>query len=125
MIRIIGGLVLGVAIFVGILLATEFAAHRIAPTKGSATQLVIVALAYFVSAAAGGALAAVVSRRAWAAWAIALLVTLGAVVTIVTMRQPLWMQIASVVAPLLGGLAAHAFAAKRVAEPALAATADV
>jgi MFS family permease len=104
--RIIGGLATGVVVFLIVLGVIEFLAHQISPAEGSGTMLAIVAAAYLLSALAGGYVAAKISHRSWTAWAIAGIVVLGAIWSLFQYPQPLWMQIASVVAPLLGGAAA-------------------
>jgi hypothetical protein len=43
------------------------------------------------------------SLKVWAGWIIAGLILLGGVANIMMIPHPLWMQIAAVVAPLLGG----------------------
>jgi hypothetical protein len=118
MIRTICGLVLGIATFAAILAAFELVMRQVAPANGAGAQLAIVAAAYFLAVAAGAIVAGVVSREMWPAWTIVLLAVASSVWTIVSVRQPLWMQIVDVVAPLLGGLAARAFLAKRIAAPA-------
>lgn len=115
--RIVGGLAAGIGVFLLVLGAMEFLAHQIAPQTGSGTLLAIVAAAYFLSALAGGYVAARISRRSWAAWAIAGLVVTGAVLSLFQFPHPLWMQIASVAAPLLGG----ALAARLAGAPAMVA----
>lgn len=101
--RTIGGLAAGIAAFLVVLGSMEYLAHKLAPKAGSTAMLAIVAAAYFLSALAGGWLAARISNRRWAAWAIALLVAAGAIGSLFQFPHPLWMEIASVVAPLLGG----------------------
>ena len=104
--RIIAGLAAGVAVFVLVLVALELLAHQISPRPGSGTTFAVVSAGYFLSALAGGHVAARLSRRRWAAWAIAALVLAGAIWSLFQLGHPLWMQIASVAAPLLGGAAA-------------------
>ena len=101
--RIVGGLAAGIVAFIAVLGAMEFLAHKLAPKAGSGAMLALVAAAYFLSAFAGGYLAARISNRRWAAWAIAAVVAAGAIGSLFQFPHPLWMQIASVVAPLLGG----------------------
>jgi MFS family permease len=109
--RIVGGLAAGVVAFIAVLGVMEFLAHKLAPKAGSGAMLAIVAVAYFLSALAGGYLAARISGRSWAGWAIAGLVAAGAVGSLFQFPHPLWMQIASVAAPLLGGALAVRLAA--------------
>ena len=116
--RIVGGMAAGIAAFVVVLGTMEFIAHQLAPRAGSGTMLAIVAAAYFLSAFVGGYLAARISGRSWTAWAIAALVAAGAIWSLFQFAHPLWMQIASVAAPLLGG----ALAARLAPVQAAAAT---
>lgn len=58
---------------------------------------------WFAAAAAGGWLARRLSRKEWAGWVIAGLILIGGVANIMMIPHPLWMQIAAVAAPLLGG----------------------
>lgn len=70
--------------------------------------LVAVVLAWFAGAALGGWTAARIGRWPAAAWIIAALIALGGVYNATQIPAPLWMQIATVLAPALGGLVAHA-----------------
>jgi hypothetical protein len=95
----------------------EFLAHQIAPQTAPARACHRLPPLIFLSALAGGYVAARISRRSWAAWAIAGLVVTGAVLSLFQFPHPLWMQIASVAAPLLGG----ALAARLAGAPAMVA----
>lgn len=110
MLRTIGGIIAGIIVFVVSLMLLELLAHQIFRTSpsGPADQgtLAFVAIAYFVSSLAGGMTAVKISGERWTAWLIALLVAAGAAYTLTSFPHPLWMQVASIVAPLLGGLAA-------------------
>jgi cyanate permease len=101
--RTIGGLAAGLATFLVVLGSLEYLAHKLAPKAGSTAMLALVAFAYFLSALAGGYLAARISNRSWTAWAVAAVVTAGAIGSLFQFPHPIWMQIASVAAPLLGG----------------------
>ena len=109
MLRTIGGIVAGIIIFVITLTVLELAAHQLFPSQGPILPsglLIFVATAYFLSALAGGVTAGKISGVHWTAWVIALLVAAGAAYTLTTVTHPLWMQIASIAAPLLGGFVA-------------------
>lgn len=113
--RTVGGIVAGIITFVVVLMALEWIAHQLFPGTPRSMPtglLVFVAFAYFLSAALGGTVAARISLQHWTAWVIAILVAVGAAYSLTQLPQPLWMQIASIVAPLLGGLVAS-----RLAEP--------
>ena len=70
--------------------------------------LFIVALAWFLGAALGGYVAAAVSQRDWTIWVIAGLVVVGGILNIMMIPHPLVLQIGAFVAPLIGGVVAHA-----------------
>jgi hypothetical protein len=112
--RLIGGIVAGIVVFVIALLAFEFLAHQIfqVSPKGAIPNAMhaFVAIAYFLASLAGGLVASRVSGRPWTAWVIAILVAAGAAYTLTNFTHPLWMQVASIVAPLAGGLAARRLA---------------
>jgi cyanate permease len=118
--RIIGGLAAGIAAFLVVLGSMEYLAHKLAPKAGSSAMLALVAAAYFLSAFAGGWLAARISNRSWAGWAVAGLVAAGAIGSLFQFPHPLWMEIASVAAPLLGGVLAVRLARVPEAAPTTA-----
>jgi MFS family permease len=116
--RIIGGLAAGIVAFVVVLGSIEYIAHQLAAKSGSTAMLALVAFAYFLSALAGGYLAARICNRTWTAWAIAAVVAAGSIASLFQFPHPLWMQIASVAAPLLGGaLAVRLAGVKHEAAP--------
>jgi hypothetical protein len=114
MMRKVGGVLAGIATFVIVLMTIEYIAHQVFNTSPGDPvpngMHAFIALAYFIAAFAGGYVAARIAAERWAAWLIAVVVAAGAAYAIGTMPQPLWMQIASIVAPLLGGLAASRLA---------------
>jgi uncharacterized membrane protein YeaQ/YmgE (transglycosylase-associated protein family) len=115
MMRIVAGLIVGILVFLGILLAAEWLAHQVSPRPASTGLYAIVVVAYFGSALAGALVAGLIARRSGAAWAIAILFTLGVLWTLADVPHPLWMQIASVLAPLLAGFVASAIVRRRAA----------
>jgi len=120
--KTVGGIVAGIVVFVVTLTVLELLAHQLfgSPSRNMpAGLLAFVAFAYFLSAALGGGIAARISGQHWAAWVIAVLVAAGAAYTLTQLPQPLWMQIASVVAPLLGGLVASRFTGSKPGDAAL------
>ena len=126
MLRTIGGILAGIAVFMATLMVLELLAHQMFRTSREATipsgMHVFVAVSYFLGALAGGLVAAKISGERWPAWLIAVLLAAGAAYTLTTFPHPLWMQVASIVAPLLGGLVAS----RAVTEHGRAAThADV
>lgn len=110
MLRTVAGIIVGIVVFVATLMVMEYAAHQMFRTSPAGPlpngMYAFVALAYFLSAFVGGLMAVKISRERWTAWLIAILVAAGAVYSLVTLAQPMWMHVASVVAPLLGGLVA-------------------
>ncbi|HET9511357.1 MAG TPA: hypothetical protein VFO80_09425 [Sphingomonas sp.] len=69
--------------------------------------LMAVAVAWFAGAALGGWVAVRIGRWPAAAWIIAALIALAGIYNATQIPAPLWMQIATVLAPALGGLVAH------------------
>ena len=118
---IILGVVAGIAAVLAVVAAIELGAQALLDAPSDAqpmplsVQLVILA-AYFLAALAGGFVAARISRAAWTAWLLAALVSAGAVGSMFLIPYPQWMQVAAVIAPLLGGAAAHHAHAPRRAE---------
>ena len=123
MVRIVVGMALGiVAAFVTVVLI-ELLGHMAYPlpddldlrnpeASGQVVAAIplpaklVVIFAWLAGALVGGALAKRICRRWWAAWAIAALVACAAVVNVMMIPHPVWMQISAVLAPLLGALAA-------------------
>ena len=123
MVRILASIVAGTLVAFAVIWLVEFAGHaawpvasdldmhdpeavaRALPAIPLAAKLVIM-LAWFAGALAGGALAKWVAGSWWAAWPIAGLVALAGIMTVMMMPHPVWMQVAAVAAPLLGGLGA-------------------
>jgi len=106
MLRKIGGIIAGVLVFGGLLSLIEWVAHQLGASGGQTAVRAIVVVAYFVATVCGGIVAARIARATWAAWAIALLALIGVLYTIYQLPHPVWMQIGSVLAPLLGGFVA-------------------
>jgi ABC-type multidrug transport system permease subunit len=110
MLRTVAGIIVGIVVFVAVLMVMEYVAHQLFRTSPAGPlptgMYAFVALAYFVSAFVGGLMAVKISRQRWTGWLIAMLVAAGAVYSLTTLAQPMWMHVASVVAPLLGGLLA-------------------
>ena len=116
MLRKVGGVVAGILVFVAIVSVLEMLAHQLfsmSPEGRIPAGLhVFVAFAYFLASLGGGFVAGRIGREHWAAWVIALLVAAGAAFTLTRFTHPVWMQIASILAPLIGG-----FIASRLALP--------
>lgn len=68
----------------------------------------MVVFAWLDGAIVGGLIARIISRRRFTAWVVAGVVTVAGIANIFMIPHPVWMQIAAVAAPLIGGLvAAH------------------
>jgi predicted MFS family arabinose efflux permease len=122
MLRIILGVVAGVLAVLLTVGAIEYLAHLLFPLPSDSAPIpagiqLLVLLAYFLGALVGGVIAARISERSWTAWLIAALVAAGAVWSMFLIPHPQWMQVAAVIAPLLGGWAARHLAASRLARP--------
>ena len=120
MLRTILGIVAGVVVAFVVLMGLEMAGHAAMPppagldpadpedlkqmvASASTAAKAWVVFAWFAAAEAGGWVARRLSRASWAGWVIAGLIVVGGIANIMMIPHPLWMQIAAVVAPLLGG----------------------
>jgi hypothetical protein len=106
----------GIAAMIGVILVVETAAHMIFPTADGPDMAAILAamplgaklavvFGWFAGPLVGTWLAARMSSWAWAPRIVTGLAIVGGVATVVTIRHPWWMVLASVLAPL-GGLVA-------------------
>ena len=120
MLRTILGIVAGVVVAFVVLMGLEMAGHAAMPppagldpadpedlkqmvASASTAAKAWVVFAWFAAVVAGGWVARRLSRASWAGWVIAGLIVVGGIANIMMIPHPLWMQIAAVVAPLLGG----------------------
>lgn len=128
MLKILLGLIVGVVAAFATVFVLEWIAHQIFPgvrVEGPVPspipvgmQLFVLA-AYVIASAVGGLVGGRIADRRWVAWAVAIVVTAAAVATIFMVDQAVWMQIASVVAPLAGGfIATHLLRGRSDATPA-------
>jgi uncharacterized membrane protein len=125
MLRIIGGIVAGLAAVFATTLILELLAHQIFPIPGEGQPLPIgiqlfVVFAWFTASVVGGVLAGRIAGARWAVWVIAIFCAASGVATVLMFPHPVWMQIASVVAPLIGGFIANHLVAPRAAGAASA-----
>lgn len=119
---ILAGIVAGIIAFLAIAyigdlmfpMTTEIDANDPEQVTGSfstaplGAKLMLLA-ALFGGALIGGVAADRIALRRWAGWPLALLLTIFSVATVFVVTLPVWMQVALVVAPLLGVLiAGHA-----------------
>lgn len=125
--RIIIGTVAGLVTALVAVWAIEMISHALHPLPASldiwnrpqvgdyirsmpALSQALVVLAWLLGPLVGGALAVRIAMRRWAAWPPAGLIALAGIANILIYSHPLWMQLAAVVAPLLGGLIASRIA---------------
>ncbi len=120
MLRTILGIVAGVVLAFVVIMALELVSYvafpppagldpadpedvkRIAAAAPMAAKVWVV-FCWFAGALAGGWLARRLSRTGWAGWVMAGLIAVGGIANVLMIPHPLWMQIAAVAAPLLGG----------------------
>ena len=142
MIRSILGVVLGIVAAVLTVMAVQAIGHqlypypadvdlndpeaiaRVFPTIPTAAKLFVVA-AWFGGALVGAAVAKLITGRAWAAWTIAVLMAIAAVMNLFIIPHPVWMQFSAILAPLLGGLVANHLVKRRDATAARGAATGV
>ena len=120
MLRTILGILAGVVLAFAVMMALEMASFAVFPPPAgldpadpedikrivAATPMAAkswVVFGWFASAVAGGWLARRLARKDWAGWVIAGLIVLGGIANVMMIPHPLWMQIAAVAAPLVGG----------------------
>lgn len=120
MLRTVLGILAGVVLAFVVMMAMEMVSYAAFPppagldpsdpedvrqivASASLAAMAWVVFGWFVSAVAGGWLARRLSRRDWAGWVIAGLIAVGGIANVFMIPHPLWMQIAAVAAPLLGG----------------------
>jgi hypothetical protein len=115
MIRALAGLAAGLAVAIMTVMAIEGIGNQIYPpptgydmTSGSAETLPFETLiwpviGYFLGAAAGAWVAVRVSGVRWPGWAIALCVLAATILNLALITHPIWVIVAGVIAPLLGG----------------------
>jgi hypothetical protein len=121
--RTILGIIAGIVVAFATVFAIDLAGHQVYPLPSDlnmddyeavgayvqarpAGASAFVLLGWFLGAADGGVVAALVSRRAWTVWAIAGVVAVAGIAAVLMVPHPVLMQISTVAAPLLGGLVA-------------------
>lgn len=116
MIRILGGIVAGMAAAITLIMVIEAIGNQIAPpparlemTDAGETRplpfltLLFPVIGAFFGALVGGFLAIKVSDHPWTAWAIAGVVLAATLFNFFLMAYPIWVIAAGVVMPVLGG----------------------
>jgi len=123
MVRVVLGIVIGVAVAMASIFVVEAIGHLLYPPPVGADMKAPDAVAAYIAtaplmalafppigwllgAAVGGWAARHITRRHWAGWVVALVVLAGGIINLFLIPAPLWMQIAAIAAPLLGGLIA-------------------
>ena len=119
------GVLAGVVVAVLTITVVELIGHSLYPTPPGADMhdpavvaayiaaaptgaLVSVVLGWFLGSTFGGWTALKLSHWSPASWIIATLIAAGGIYNATQIPAPLWMQIATVLAPALGAVAAHA-----------------
>ncbi|MGK6318392.1 hypothetical protein [Sphingomonas sp. DT-204] len=117
------GVIAGIVTAMVVIFVVEMIGHRIAPppanldmTDKAALSVYVegvpfalelmVALAWFLGALAGGHVALRIAHWPPASWIVAVVIAAGGIANVIQLPSPLWMQAAAVLAPLLGGWAA-------------------
>ncbi len=115
MIRSLAGLAAGLAVAIITIVAIEAIGNRLSPppagydmTAWSAETLPFETLiwpviGWFLGALGGSLVARRVSAERWAGWAIAACVLAATLLNLALITHPVWMIVAGVVAPVLGG----------------------
>ncbi|HEX8642343.1 MAG TPA: hypothetical protein VF702_00345 [Allosphingosinicella sp.] len=118
MVRIVLGLIAGLIGMVATVAGIELAAHLFfaVPAERGPVPLglqLLVLAAYFCGALVGGAIALRISGVRRLVWIVAAAVIAGAIWSMFLIPHPQWMQIAAVIAPALGAVAAGRVGAAR------------
>jgi hypothetical protein len=125
MVRIVVGLIVGLVVALAALMGVGWVNQLVYPALGAVSidnqarlgeimlalpvgAQVIIAAAWFAGALVGGWAAGAISRLGWTIWLITGIVAAIAVMSVMAVTYPRLLQICSVVAPLLGGVAARA-----------------
>ena len=106
------GIVAGVLTVVLTVGAIEYAAHLFLPVPSDGAPMpasvgLLILAAYFAGALLGALAAERISGRLWVAWPIAAVVAAGAVWSMFVVPHPQWLQVAAVIVPFLGAVAAR------------------
>ena len=129
--RLIIGIVAGIVAALACILLVQFVGHQIYPVGEFSLRdeeavaamiaslpvgaLLFVVAAWLLGAMVGGAVAARLTGRTWAAWLIGALVAVAGIANVMMYPHPVWMQVAAVVAPAVGGLLGGHLAGRRTA----------
>ena len=127
--RTLAGIVGGIALAILVIVVIEALGHRLypppagmelaqpnAPMRMPVQTLVFPLIGWFLGALLGGAAAVWTSRRRWTAWAVAATVAIGALLQFALAKQPVWMIVGGLAAPLVAGLLAQLLAPRSAPE---------
>jgi hypothetical protein len=121
--RTAAGIIAGVLVAFAAVALIELVGHQVVPVPSDlglrnpespeplagvplAAKLIVV-FAWFAGTLAGSAVALRVTRVAWCGWLVAAVVAVAAIANILMIPHPFWMQLAAVLAPVLGAVVAH------------------
>jgi hypothetical protein len=126
MLKLIGGVLVGLVVGVGTIIIVQLIGNQFYPTgefdmadREQVAAMIaamptgaflFVAAAWFLGALAGGIVAYRISGRRGAAWTVGVLIAAAGILNVFMYPHPVWMQIAAVVAPLVGAMLATRFA---------------
>lgn len=125
------GIIAGIVVALATVFAIDLAGHQIYPLPSDlnmddyeavgayvqarpAGASAFVLVAWFLGAADGGLVAALVSRRAWTIWPVVAAAAATGIVAVLMIPHPAVMQIGTVIAPLLGGFVASLVAHRKL-----------
>jgi hypothetical protein len=126
MIHRLGGLAAGLAVAIFTIMMAEFVGNQFFPpprgydmSAGSALSLPVANLiwpviGWFLGALAGSWVAVRISGHRWTGWAIVALVLAATIFNFALITHPLWMMIAGVLAPILGGWVGQSLPKSRI-----------
>jgi hypothetical protein len=121
--RIAAGIIAGVLIAFAVVALIEFVGHQAVPVPSDvglrdpedparlagvplAAKLIVV-FAWFAGALAGAVAARRIAAVGWAPWVVGAVVAIAGIAVIMMIPHPFWMQLAAVLAPVLGVLVAN------------------
>lgn len=120
MVRTLGGIVVGTAAAIALMMVTEAAGNQVAPPPARMDlsdladtpplpllTLLFPLLGLLLGALAGGYLAMMVSEKRWTGWAITAVVLAATLFNLVLLAYPIWYIVAAPAMPIIGGALAQ------------------